>query len=355
MLARFGADAEEYMIPGGWMSKITRVVSDVARKEGWMSGMHAWNRHLRSAFNVDFAAQIVRHAEGGWDNLDKNLRVFYRRQGWGPEQFASFADSMRRGGRTIRNGTVRIPDSAAFARNGDEADLRGFLRLLRAAGDEALLDPQIGDRPFLKSHPFGRLVLQFSSFMYTAAERYWIPLVQAGIIDPKNGMRVAMSATFALVLAGVGNQLRAYNRGEGEEYFDRILDGGQGTYEGLKEAFLRSPFTFGLMGTVMDISGVYAGGAINRGFQGATGSDFSPINTEWTKLRQDQGLAGMVPVLGTANTWLQSFGDAMDGDANALLRRAPYRIPLYNTLPLQVLARFNNQITGTPLLPGQKE
>ena len=329
---------DEVYMPGGMLGTIQRGINDVAVKEGWANMMHVWNRFVRGSFGLDFARQVSADL-GEFDGLSSIMKSFYSKHGVGPTEAKKIGELMDKYHVVVQG--IRLPDTKAWAANGFDLELRSYKRLIQSAGDEAMLDPQIGDRPFLKRYALGRLILQFQSFTYKAGNEWLSPMIQAQRINPGD-VRPMMSGLLAITLAGAGNAARQYARGEeeGEEWRRGVFENGsQGFYTGLKEAYLRSPFSVGMAGIAMDTLGTHFAKPMNELSQAITGSDFKPMNEEWVRLRQRQGLAGLLgPAVGSANSAIKIGDDFMSGKfedgADALARK----IPIVNTMPIWALA-----------------
>jgi hypothetical protein len=214
---------------------------------------------------------------------------------------------------------------------------------MREAGNEALIDPNMGDRPFWRRSMIGRLIMQFQSFMYTAAERWYAPLWQAGVLNPKE-TRVWVSATLALMMAMAGNAAREHIAGRGDEYWNKWSTG-QGTFDNMKAAWLRSPYVFGMTGLLGDYVGTQFAPAVNNAFASATGSNFKPFNEKNVRLRQQQGtlaLFGAAP--GVVGSYGAMIRELAEGDTEKAAELAKYRVPVYNTLPFLLGGKLINYI-----------
>jgi hypothetical protein len=337
-MARADLDTPTFDIPGSKWRTLARTTQNVAQLSGWANMMHVWNRWVRRSFGLDFARQIGDDL-GKFDGLSDNMKEFYTRHGVGRQEAkrlsAALADDKL--SRTV--GDVRVPISEAWG----EADWRTYQRLVRGAGNEALIDPQIGDRPFFRRNAMGRLILQFQSFMYTAGERWFAPLWQTGRLHP-NETRVYTSALLALGLSVAANGVRSMRRDEGDKWMEKWGDT-EGVFEHLKEGYMRSPYVFGMTGMLGDLASTQFAHPVNDAFQWATGSDFKLVNDQYVRLRQQQGiyaLFGAAP--GVLGSTVAMGRELAEGDVDRAAEMAAHRIPFINTLPVHGVTKLINEL-----------
>lgn len=316
------ADIErhDFDIPGSTWSKIRRTVDDVATLEGWASLMHVWNSHIRGSFGVDWANSIFKDVHAGWDTMNPSIKMFYSRLGIGSKEFEMLKANYAKGTKKYAKGRLTMPDLKTW--DADAYSL--FKRALKAAGDEAMLDPSIADRPFLKRNALGRLIIQFQSFTFTAGERYVAPMMQSMRLHPGEA-RQYWSLFIALGLAGINDGIRSHMQGKGQEWRDGWTTK-QGSYDNMTALFLRSPLAAGGTSWAYESVGQLAGASINEVAEDTVG--FRPIR-EVTKWQQNQGMLGILgPAVGLTNTVRQA---ALSGDSEAHLRLLN-RVPILNTI-----------------------
>jgi hypothetical protein len=329
------ADIErlDFDVPGGKMGTVRRLIDDAATVEGWANFMHVWNSHIRGGFGIDFANQIHKHiTKTGWDNLSPSLRMYYSRLGLGKNEFEMMAGEFASKSKTFGKGRVTVPDVSKW----DEKLLGYYQRAVKAAGDEAMLDPSIGDRPFLKSTPWGRIVIQFQSFVFTAADRFMAPLIQEARVHPRE-MRTYAAVLIGLGMAGINDAARAHMLGRGQEWRDR-WDSPQGTYDNMTAMWLRGPFAVGGQSMAYEaVTNSPVGGGINETVENLTG--WRPVR-ESTKFQQDQGIAGVLlgPAGGLLGSGMDAAGAAIEGDTEKVWQRIGNRLPVINTIGPQLLA-----------------
>lgn len=332
---------EEVNLPGGMLGSISRFTNDVAVKEGWWNLMHTWNRFVRGTFGLDMVSAVGDDL-ANFGALSSRMKSFYVKQGVGTLEARRMSEALKKYG-VVVHGMV-LPDAKKWADNGFDGELRLFKRMVQSAGDEAMLDPSIGDRPFLKRKAWGRLILQFQSFTYKAGDTWLSPMIQAQRINPRD-VRPMVATLLAFGLAGVGSAGRAWARGpeEFEKWKTEAFDsGGEGYLNLAKSAFLRSPFVVGMSGVTIDTLGTHFAQPLNSLTQGATGSDFKLFNEEWVRLRQNQGLAGAVagPAVGLGNGLMSIFDDIASGDLEGGASSLAAKLPIINTMPLWAAARL---------------
>jgi hypothetical protein len=314
----------DFDIPGSKFSTVRRVVDDIATLEGWASLMHAWNSHIRGAFGIDWANSIFKDVHKPFDSLSPSLQMFYRRSGLGPKEFDLLRANFAKGSKKFGNGRVVVPDIAKW----DEGAYTLWKRAMKSAGDEAMLDPSIADRPFLKRNPLGRMVIQFQSFVFTAGDRYMAPLVQNVRLHPGDA-RNYWSLFIALGLAGMNDGIRAHMIGKGSEWRDNWTHP-QGQYDNVTALMIRSPLAVGGSGWMYESIASIGGATINEVAEEHIG--FRPMR-EVTKWQQNQGMLGAFgPAIGTANTLTQAFLKGAEGDYAEAAERLGRRMPVLNTI-----------------------
>lgn len=345
-IGRFDIDAPSLEVPGGMLAKVQRTASSVAQLEAWVNLMNPWNRFVRSTFGIDMADSISKDVMG-YDSLSTPLKAFYAKHGMGAREAKEMAEMFSKHSKTVRGG-LKIGDTQAWANAGRDDLVRLYYRLLDGAGNEALLDPGLGDRPFLRRHLWGRLVLQLQSFTYTAGERWFAPMVQQALIHPKE-VAWLYSSVLALTLATVGNHFRDQLNGRESKLVASLNSGDpQDFFDMTKEAYIRSPFAIGMQGVVMDNIGTMFANPINKGFQALTGTQGELMSTEYLKYRQGQGgfsllgpAAGLA--LGTAPKFLSEVGDGDWDTAGSMLQN---RTPVLNALPFILLGKAGESLLG---------
>jgi hypothetical protein len=345
LMARIDADNLITDIPGGRMRTIARTVQNVAQVEGWANFMHVWNRWVRQSFGADFAKQITRDMDN-YENLSDAMKGFYAKHGISESDAKVIRELMAKSHKTYDNGKMLIPDQEGWLKldRGSEM-LDKYMRAVKGAGDEALLDPSMGDRPFLSSNPFGRLVLQFSSFSYTAGERFFAPLWQAGRLNPAD-TRVWAATMLSMLMVTVADGWRHHARGKGEEWRNS-WDTEQGTFDNLKRGYMRSNFIFGMTGIGLDVGAGVAASSANNTWNAITDTDFNIINPEYARLNYGQRWTGLLgPAAGMAGTIERTVTDLSDGNMDKVANTAAARAPIANSLILWSMAEAIKSITG---------
>ena len=342
--SRLDIDSASLQVPGGIMATIQRKASSIAQVEMWTNLLHGWNRWVRGSFGVGFMRQISKDLKE-YDSLRPDLKGFYAKHGIGADEARKMSELFDLHSKDVSG--IRIPDLEAWTTDGYSDLVDRFYRAVNGAGNEALLDPGLGDRPFLRANPLGRLVLQFQSFTYAAGERWFAPLVQLGMMRPYDA-RVLWSGTMALALAGAGSHLRDTIRGE-ESKLSKALESGdsQDIWRVITEAYLRSPYVTGVQGTVLDVMGTQFADPTNRLFQAITGTQGELVNPEYIRFKQNQGpgaLAG--PAFGMIGTGMKFARDIAEGDMEAVQKTAEARLPVANTLPVVALRLLVEQLPG---------
>jgi hypothetical protein len=320
------ADIErhDFDIPGSKFSSVRRWVDDVATLEGWASLMHAWNSHIRGAFGIDWANSIFKDVNTGWSSLNPSLKMFYRRHGLADKEFEMLRAEFAKSSKKYGNGRVVLPDITKW----DPEAYSLYKRVMKAAGDEAMLDPSIADRPFLKRNALGRMLIQFQSFVFTAGDRYVAPMVQSMRLHPGE-LRQYWSLFIAFGLAGFNDGIRAHMLGNGNEWRDRWATK-QGAYDNLTGTFLRSPLAAGGTSWMYESVAALGGATLNELAEEHVG--FRPMR-EVTKWQQNQGMLGICgPAIGLVNTLRMAALKGAEGEYAEAADRIGKRLPVLNTI-----------------------
>jgi hypothetical protein len=340
---RFDTDAASFEThPGSMLAKTQRVAQSVAQMEMKANLMQYWNTWVRSTFGIGFMRQITKDL-ADYDNLAPEIVGFYAKHGIGKAEAKRMLDLYSKHSKDI-NG-ITVPDLEAWANAGSDDLVERFYRAVNGAGNEALLDPGLGDRPFLRAHPMGRLVLQFQSFTFTAGERWFAPMIQQGMINPTD-VRFLMSGMLGLTMAMLGNHARELLAGEEPTLYAAMDGDGQAFWEMSKNAWLRSPLVTGFQAPIIDILGAHLAKPVNEMYQQISGTDGELLNSEYTRYKQGQGIFALAgPAFGMTNTLIRGATNVIEGDYDGALSIAEARTPLANALPLIILRRFHDQLT----------
>jgi hypothetical protein len=320
------ADIErhDFDIPGSKFSSVRRWVDDIATLEGWASLMHAWNSHIRGSFGIDWANSVFKDVHKPFKDLSPSLQMFYRRHGLAQKEFDLLRAQYAKGSKKYGNGRVVLPDITKW--DGEAYDL--YKRVLKAAGDEAMLDPSVADRPFLKRNALGRMIIQFQSFVFTSGERFVAPMVQSMRLHPGE-LRQYWSLFIAFGIAGMNDGIRAHMLGDGREWRNRWSDP-QGVYDNFTGAFLRSPLAAGGSAWMYESVAALGGATINEVAEENLG--FRPLR-EVTKWQQNQGMLGIFgPAVGLVNTLRTAALKGAEGDHAEAADRLAKRLPVLNTI-----------------------
>ena len=308
--------------------------------EGMIQWAHGMNRYVRGGFGLDFMRQLANHI-GKFDELRPALRTFYASHNIGRTEAAEMHALLLKHHKKVVNGKLMIPNSAAWIKAGREDLLRKYKAVVKAAGDEAMLDPGVGDRPFLRSSPFGSLLIQFQSFMFTASERFVAPMVQTAQIHPRE-MRIYAGVLASIQLGIMVDMIKAGIRGPDqlEQWFER-WNSQQGMSDNLWSGLLRSPLLTGNSSILLEAAMTSLGPTANR----ALGAPVFGANA--TRFRQQgviQSLLGAA--VGRAdrltNVIVQDF---LQGDTQRGLDKLMAMTPWANTLPIGML-KFMYEITA---------
>tara|TARA_R110000823_G_C15946880_1_gene501082 strand:- start:13 stop:4407 length:4395 start_codon:yes stop_codon:yes gene_type:complete len=287
---------------GTLASKFQAGAQTTAVAEGWANMMHPWNKWVRKVAGIGNAEHILKTALKG--PLSPDDVVHFSKLGLDNDILGAMAILTRKF--PVKSGSFELTDITKWADetvtyNGNKFSgnqlVKKFKNAITVASNQALLDPGLGDRPFMRSTASGRLFLTLSSFMYKAGQTYVSPLIQAGRINPRDG-RVYVSAIASLLIPIIANEVRDLTSGK-EGRLSKLDDPGV-LAEVLKEGIMRSPFVTGVSGTFIDSSVSMLGDELNAVASAAFNTDREMLNTDFSRRNGNIGnLLG--PVFGTAS------------------------------------------------------
>ena len=329
-------DANSFDVAGGRFRKIMHTVGQIATIEGWANAMHAWNHWVRGSFGLDFARQIGVDI-GRYNDLSPMMKSFYAKHGMDADVARDMKKLMDSDGVDVIGGALRIPDQAAWSSKAPDL-LMKYRMMLKSAGDEAMIDPGIADRPFLRSFPGGRLVLQFQSFMFTASERFIAPMMQEARLHPTS-IRPYVGALLGLFAGIMSDGLKESVKGKGGEWLDKW-----GTDEGFRDnmygGVLRSPMMGSATSTLSELAMTQFGDIINDATDATMG--VRPLKEANTRFQSNQGIYSLFgPTIGfAAGTAPAMLKKAGRGDWEDLKTQVARKTPIMNTFYLQSLGRY---------------
>ena len=314
--------------------KLQAGAQTTAVAQGWMNMMHPWNKWVRKVAGLGNAEYILKTALKG-QPLEGDDIAHFAKLGLDDEVLAAMAELTRKF--PVKSGSWELTDITKWAdasvtyhgKTVSGAALVGkFKKAIRVASDEALLDPGLGDRPFMRANVIGRLFLTLSSFMYKAGQTYVSPLIQQGIINPRDA-KVYISGFASLLIPIIMNEVRDRKSGK-EGRLDKLDDPGV-LAEVLKDGFMRSPAAVGMSGTTLDILTNLGGDEVNSLVQAMTGTDRNVVNTQWT--RSTGNLASVLgPVVGTAGSMVDTVANLSTKSPNQAVLDVARFTPGFNTL-----------------------
>lgn len=331
-------DTSGFDLPGSKFRTIMRTVDEIAKIEGWMNLMHVWNTIIRGGFGLDFARQIDKDL-AQWTKLPAYLRTFYAKHGIDQQTAEAMTDMMNRSHRKFVNGHLRLPDSHIWSNEAPDL-LMKYKMLIKSAGDEAMIDPNVGDRPFLRSNAAGRIILQFQSFMFTAGERYIAPMIQEMRLHPTS-IRPYIGALAGLFMGATSDGFKAAARGDFEEWNDRWNHPTKWT-DNLWSAVLRSPMMAGPSGTLLDIALSQYGRVLNENVtEPMLGSRI--FREEATRFRENQAAWALLgPSTNTLMNTVIPFPSKVLDDPEEAMKSVSRRLPITNIFYLQTLMNLEN-------------
>ena len=327
---------EEIYTAGGRLSRVRRIADEMGTVQGWANFMHVWNRMVRGSFGASFAKQMASDFQN-FSGLSKDLKRFYAKHGIGDADANDIAAMLRDHGFDAINGLVRLPDTAKWSELRPDLLIK-YRVAMRSAADEALLDPGIGDRPFLKNFAAGRMVLQFASFMFKAGERFIPVLTQELMLNPMQS-QVLFSIFMVATMSPVVGYLQAARYGKGEEWIDKWSTP-EGARDNLWDAVLRSPLMAGMSSSVTE--GMLSAMAQSTNDAAEAMAGVRPFTESESRFRQGQGAWGALGPM--PSLFLKSIPGIAEkfatGDIDKAADALSKRLPITNIFYLQLIKQL---------------
>ncbi len=326
-------DEDGLNVAGGLLGTAARYANNLAVFEGYVNLATFWNNAIRRVFGSDFVRQIDEDF-ANYAELPRSVKTFYAKIGIDESTAGEIARMMDQHHIRTANGLLRVPDSRVWSEKAPDLLLKWRLAIQRA-GDEAMPSPGAGDRPFLRHYPGGRLVLQFTAFVFTAGERFLAPLIQSMRLHPE-AARPFIAAFLGLTLGVLADGLKAGVRGESEAWLDR-WDDPRGVRDLLWAGLLRSPMMVGNSATLTEVALNQIGRPINDRVESVTG--LRPMMEAPTRFKEQQGAFALFgPAAGLAAGTIPSMTRKfVDGDLEGFRDMAARRLPVLNVFYLQLL------------------
>lgn len=330
-----GVDFATVDIPGSYFRKYKEIYNEAGHLQAMATLMDGWNKRVRNAFGLDFMQQMRDDAGTVWENLSEPRRRFYARHGLGKEDLRDLADLWNRKNIPLQSEAgLAIPDRGAWYAERPDL-LQKFQKAMVGAGEEVLLDPSFGDQPFLRSSPIGRMLIQFTSYTFTAAERV-IPRITQGLaLDPLDPIPI-LGAISGITMGVMVLYLKAAINGQ--QAIDRLNS--MSPSELVIAGYLRSSLVPGMAGTFLDNAFEMAGENVNSLF----GAKVVP--EAYSRFTKEQGYMSLFgPTVGMGNTIYRSMMDVTDGNYGKAADKLLKITPLVNTVPARTAMRAFEEIT----------
>ena len=202
---RIAQMAELHSIDGG--DRSLAFMRNMAKKFSFLSGITQWNDMLKQvAYNVS-QARVIEHARTGYANVGAADRAWMLSLGIDQKMLARIADAhAAQPIDTQKMGGMFVGDWHNWA---DEEAGRKFASAMGRESANAIITPQIGDRPLSAHTPAGRAIFQFRGFMLSTHSRVMgrnIALMNVGIRNGEYGRAMSvMTGMAGLVLMWGGS------------------------------------------------------------------------------------------------------------------------------------------------------
>lgn len=333
------ADADnDFDVAGGKMATVRRLTNKAANIEAWASFMQPWNILVRGQFGVANLRQFDVDI-GDWAKLNDRQRGFYAKHTIDEGIAKKMKAMLNKASHTLEDGKTRIPDQEVWAREAPEL-LKRWRVAFKGMGDEAMLSPGVGDRPFMQSHPFGRMVLQFQGFMFTAGDRFIGPMIQSSRGSPEAIGRGLGFLTASLMMGGVVHTAKEYFKGRGDEVMDQWSNPDE-LHNIFWASLVRSPILAGGGANYVDLLSSKFGDNVNDLLDDMGVPDPIRLKESSSKFEAGRGLWSILgPAAATAAQDVPRIGGALlKGEFLDFGQHLARRAPVANTVLAQYLFR----------------
>ena len=175
-----------------------RVTSGIDRTSQYLSDkmsivnlMAVWNSSLKGIASI-LQLQNIHKAIKDWDGLSDMEKARMASLGLGQAEVRVLRKYVDLDGQ-MEDG-VFMPDMSLWGETREADYARQVLRrVMRRTQDRSVITPGIADTPLVMSKQLGKLLLQFQTFGFTAANRVLQPMTQQVLINPRD-MRSAFTA-----------------------------------------------------------------------------------------------------------------------------------------------------------------
>ena len=328
-----GLDFDNMDMAGGWMRKVSRVARSISVAEGWLSGLHPWNRLIRQGFALDYARQLTKDM-ADFANIPASRRTWYANKGIGATQATRLNKLLREKGTTVADGQLTVPNSVKWA-NSDPEMLRLYQSALREAGDEAMIDPGIGDKGvWMRTTVIGKMVGAFQGFMMTAGNRFITPMIQRGYLHPTD-VQPYIAIMLSVQIAIAADGMRMFTAGRGQEWMDN-WDTFDGTRDNLSVAMMRSALFPGMSAMLTELLANNTGRQVNDILEAMGAPRLAP---QARARYMERGVSPILgPLVGLTQRGIKVTGALLEGDMDRAWAIGNRMIPLYNTILFQAIA-----------------
>jgi hypothetical protein len=321
---------DNLVVAGGAMTAYARGAQNWAQVNGYANFMTPWNKFMRPRATVGFADHIDQtfSKPNFWDNLPKRDQRLFLKRGIDKEMAERIAKLLDEHSQPL---DPKMPVRMPIASEWDKVDPVAHLHyklLLNDAGEEALLAPGVGDRPFMRMYPMGRIASHFTSFMYTAGARFIPRMIQDLAV---NGPSIQWASTVAMIMfwSPMVSAMQHARYGKFDEWLASWNDDDK-RKDVFWDALARSPLLIGHTGMLLELYQLYGAKPSNDLFE-MVGAG-RPMKESPSRFRQGQGffsILGATPalVLGTGGQMLGQLGE---GEYEKVLDTMSKRLPIIN-------------------------
>ena len=317
--------------PGSTLRRVQLIANTLAQVQMKANLMNLMTRWQQRTFGNMVVVQLERDL-ANWANVPEQVKTVYARRGISANEAEQMRVLLDKHHHVIGE-RWKAPDTAAWARERPDL-LAKYKKMLDTAQEEATITADIGDRPFIRHIPMGKMLTGLLGYAFASSDRYILPMAQRFQMSPRD-VTPYLSVLMGLHMGIFSDFARAATRGQAEEWFKQLEDD-EGWRDMYAKGFLRSPMAVAHSGIVSEIAFNSFGRQANDGIESLTG--IRPLPQAATRFREGEGFAPLLgPAASMAQRTLRVGQKLADGEWEKAWNQASRMMPVINTFYLQAI------------------
>ena len=317
--------------PGSTLRRFQQIANTAAQVQMKANLMNLMTRWQQRTFGNMVVVQLERDL-ADWANVPEQVKTVYARRGISSNEAEQMHALLQKHHHVI-GGRWKAPNTAKWAQERPDL-LAKYKKMLDTAQEEATITADIGDRPFIRHVPMGKMLTGLLGYAFASSDRYILPMAQRAAMNPKD-VTPYLSVLMGLHMGIFSDFARAATRGQAEEWFAQLEDD-EGWRDMYAKGFLRSPMAVAHSGIVSEIAFNTFGRQANDGIESLTG--VRPLPQAATRFREGEGLAPLLgPAASLAQRTMRVGQKLADGEWEKAWNQASRMMPVINTFYLQAI------------------